>query len=646
MRTTLSILALMAFAACDCNGGGKNGSGTENQAPVLAAIGARSVQELQALSFAVHATDTAGSTLTLSATGLPAGAVFDRAGGDGTFTWTPGFGTAGVYPVTFTVSDGEKTDQEQVEVTVTPEPAPVLDPIGARSVHELETLTFTVHAADAGGGTLALSAAGLPAGATFDASGGDGTFRWSPAEGTFGVYPVTFTASDGYRTDDELVQVTVLHRLPHDPAVDVAGPTSFLQFIPNQDPDAYQYLPGAANFWDLTTDFALLDGGNDQFDGALELHVGTAASPADDPRFPEDQTYAELTFSTPHVGAAEGLAPVAIGEGPDWAGDGNFSAWMGGTSGTRLWQAIDLTGAAAPITLTFLDTAITGQSQMPSPDDAYRVVIRDAAGELLETLLETSTETGGVVERDLSAYAGQVITLSFELVGGAYDAAGVDDVSIQSDGIEYVQNGDFETGDLGGWTVGVAGQSSNLTSAPRSVGGLTVTRSFYTLPTQEWARWVDVFENPTAAAITVNASYLSVLGSAGAGIIFASEDGRSVSAFDGRYRMSRDVGWVFGGAAGSIPTVSFQSATALGTADGSPEIWAVFPVTVPAGGRVAIVNYLVLTGVDTGSLAGTTVATHPAEVEAVNAAILAGYGVDPIYQDYMTEEQRAAVANF
>jgi hypothetical protein len=93
-----------------------------NQAPALAPIGAKSVQEGSALTFTISATDADNDALTYSATGLPTGASFNAA--TKTFSWTPGTGTAGSYNVTFRVQDpGALSDSETVTITVT---APVV----------------------------------------------------------------------------------------------------------------------------------------------------------------------------------------------------------------------------------------------------------------------------------------------------------------------------------------------------------------------------------------------------------------------------------------------------------------------------------------------------------------------------------------
>lgn len=103
-------------------------SDTANHAPVLGAIGGKSVSENAPLSFSVSATDEDGDSLTFSATGRPSGATFVS----GAFAWTPNYSQAGSYQVTFTVSDGELTDSEQITITVanvTDQTAPVADEV-------------------------------------------------------------------------------------------------------------------------------------------------------------------------------------------------------------------------------------------------------------------------------------------------------------------------------------------------------------------------------------------------------------------------------------------------------------------------------------------------------------------------------------
>jgi hypothetical protein len=88
-----------------------------NHAPVLGAIGNRSVVAGTTLSFTISATDSDGDTLTYSASNLPSGATFASA--TRTFSWTPESGQSGVYPgVRFQVSDGSLTDSEDISINV------------------------------------------------------------------------------------------------------------------------------------------------------------------------------------------------------------------------------------------------------------------------------------------------------------------------------------------------------------------------------------------------------------------------------------------------------------------------------------------------------------------------------------------------
>ena len=70
-------------------------------------------------------------------------------------------------------------DSEGITITVdNVNRAPVLDPIGDRSVDEGATLGFVVSATDADGQTLTYGASNLPSGATFDPE--TRTFAWTP----------------------------------------------------------------------------------------------------------------------------------------------------------------------------------------------------------------------------------------------------------------------------------------------------------------------------------------------------------------------------------------------------------------------------------------------------------------------------------
>lgn len=171
--------------------------------PVLQSIGDKGVDEGQSLSFSIHATDPDGDEITYAATGLPSGASFV---GD-TFSWTPDYGQAGTYPVTFTASDGQGSDSEQITITVRHvNRPPVLAAVSDRSVDEGSLLSFSIQASDPDGDAIALSAENLPSGATFSSV----SFSWTPSPSQVGTYQVTFIASDGHLTDTATIAITVL----------------------------------------------------------------------------------------------------------------------------------------------------------------------------------------------------------------------------------------------------------------------------------------------------------------------------------------------------------------------------------------------------------------------------------------------------
>lgn len=90
-----------------------------NEPPILNPIGNQSVTAGEHLNFSVSAWDHDLLTLTLSTSELPAGATFtDNGSGSGTFDWTPQLSQAGSYDITFTVSDGQFTDEEIITITV------------------------------------------------------------------------------------------------------------------------------------------------------------------------------------------------------------------------------------------------------------------------------------------------------------------------------------------------------------------------------------------------------------------------------------------------------------------------------------------------------------------------------------------------
>ena len=180
-----------------------------NSAPVLAAIGNKSVDENGLLSFALSASDADDDDVSFSVSGLPSGASLSAA----TFSWTPGFTQSGAYNLTFTANDGEgATDSESITIIVAEvNRAPELNAIGDQTVGEAQTLNFTLSASDPDDDGVSFAVAEAPAGAALTAA----TFSWTPTFNQSGIYNLTFTATDERDgVDSETIAITVEDRTP------------------------------------------------------------------------------------------------------------------------------------------------------------------------------------------------------------------------------------------------------------------------------------------------------------------------------------------------------------------------------------------------------------------------------------------------
>jgi len=183
-----------------------------NVAPVLNAIGNKTVNEGSLLTVTAEATDAdiPANTLTYSLVGAPSGASINAT--TGVFTWTPTEAQGpGSYTFTVRVSDGALTDQETITVTVNEvNKAPVLQAIGSKSVNQGILLSFTAVATDEDepANTLTYSLVDAPDGAAIDSATGEFTWRPSAAQSSK-MYTFTVRVSDGSLTDEEVITVTV-----------------------------------------------------------------------------------------------------------------------------------------------------------------------------------------------------------------------------------------------------------------------------------------------------------------------------------------------------------------------------------------------------------------------------------------------------
>lgn len=179
-----------------------------NRPPVFQDQPSRTVEEGQRALVQNFLTDPDGDAISCSFVGtLPTGASFLNC----VFDWTPSISQSGSYPITMRATDGNG-GQTDLSLTITvsnTNQAPVLNPIGAKTIAENSNLAFSVSASDFDGDSVTLSASGLPTGATFNAS--TGAFSWTPTCYQEGSYSATFSVTDGAASAQETVSFTVDH---------------------------------------------------------------------------------------------------------------------------------------------------------------------------------------------------------------------------------------------------------------------------------------------------------------------------------------------------------------------------------------------------------------------------------------------------
>ena len=130
---------------------------------------------------------------------------------DGSFTYTPAANYTGSDSFTYKASDGSlESNVVAVSLTVTPvNDAPVLAPIGDKTIAEDSVLTFTVSATDVDGNPLTYATTVLPAGATFNPD--THIFSWRPGFDQAGTLnpQVTFIVNDGALSASETITISV-----------------------------------------------------------------------------------------------------------------------------------------------------------------------------------------------------------------------------------------------------------------------------------------------------------------------------------------------------------------------------------------------------------------------------------------------------
>ena len=212
-----------------------------NLAPVLAAIGAKAVNELEALSFSVSATDADLPAQTLAYSldqpSLDKGMTINAT--TGAFSWTPSEAQQGSYDVVASVSDGVVSASATFKITVNEvNVAPVLGTVNDTRANPGLEKTFLITATDSDipvqALTFSLDQASFGKGMTMGES--SGVFRWTPSAVQIDTHNVVVSVSDGITSSSQTFSIVV------EPQVDTPLSMANISFSPTQSAGTTQSL--------------------------------------------------------------------------------------------------------------------------------------------------------------------------------------------------------------------------------------------------------------------------------------------------------------------------------------------------------------------------------------------------------------------
>ncbi|NLT43828.1 MAG: tandem-95 repeat protein, partial [Anaerolineae bacterium] len=181
-----------------------------NVAPVLAAIGDKTANEMSSLAFTAAATDAdlPANSLTFSLEGAPTGATINPA--TGAFSWTPTESQGpGTYPFSVKVCDnGDPALCDKEAITVTVNEAGLAPTANAQSITTAEDVpvSISLSGSDPDGDTLTFAIVTPPANGAL--SGSAPNLTYTPSADFNGADSFTFTVNDG-TLDSEPATVSI-----------------------------------------------------------------------------------------------------------------------------------------------------------------------------------------------------------------------------------------------------------------------------------------------------------------------------------------------------------------------------------------------------------------------------------------------------
>ncbi len=215
--------------------------------------------------FGVEVGDGTANPINVVESGVPAGATFAGAAGNpatGSFTWATTDADVGSYTITFDAANQCASASTSVTINVVGGEGPTFDataPVNGSTVESCldEVLQFTVSASDDAltNETVTVSQTGLPASASFDPA--TGIVNWTPVDGDEGMYPVTFSATDGCTSVSLDIILDIIDcNVPPTPEIMSMDPCvcgNPLNIMENVADDPSDILLPVAFFWETIT---------------------------------------------------------------------------------------------------------------------------------------------------------------------------------------------------------------------------------------------------------------------------------------------------------------------------------------------------------------------------------------------------------
>jgi hypothetical protein len=495
-----------------------------NQAPTITSANTTTFLVGTAGTFSVTTTGTPNAALTETGA-LPSGVTFvDNGNGTATLAGTPAAGGGGNYPLTLAASNGTAPNATQ-SFTLVVQQAPAITSANATAFSAGVAGSFTVTAT--GNPVPTLSETGsLPTGVTFNAA--TGVLGGTPAAGTNGSYPITFTASNG--VGSAAVQSFTL-TVSAGPAITSANTTTFTvgtagtftvttTGTPNPAVSETGALPGGVSF---------LDNGN----GTATL-AGTPAAGS-------GGSYALTITASNGVGSAATQSFTLVVQQAPAITSANATAFSVGAAGSF---SVTATGTPAP--------GLTETGTLPSGvafNSATGVLSGTPAAGTTGTYPITFTASNGVGSPAIQSFTltvniGPAITSAntttfivgsagtFTVISTGTPSAALTETGALPSGVTFVDNGSGTATLAGTPAAGTAGSYALTFTASNGVGS-PATQSFTLIVNQTpgiTSASTTTFTVGTAGTFTVTATgvpapSLSASGSLPGGVTFNTATG-------------------------------------------------------------------------------------------------------------------------